>query len=135
MVVTNVDSLSSNGEKQSITTGDSLNLPLFPPMVSSNVTNPVRSQKTKKFTSADEVSDLSGAIDSSISPVGIVPQSTNRSVAELTDIVIRSNFDSDILGKCFLECVAGEQAIENAIAFSAIIGKAIDVRQKKNQSK
>ncbi|WP_439850184.1 ADP-ribosylglycohydrolase family protein [Pseudomonas syringae] len=54
-----------------------------------------------------------------------------RSIAELTDAVIKSNFASDVIGKCFLECVARDSAIENAIAFSAIIAKAIDVRQKK----
>ncbi|WP_439864272.1 ADP-ribosylglycohydrolase family protein [Pseudomonas antarctica] len=126
MALTNVDAYSSNIEKQVLSTGDSL--PLFPPAVSSSVKSAVGVQESRKLTSADEV-------DPSINSSGVLPPPTNRSVAELTDIVIRSNFASDVLGQCFLECVVGEQAIENAIAFSAIIGKAIDVRQKKNQSK
>lgn len=66
--------------------------------------------------------------------IDVVSSLKKRSVAELTDLVIRSNFDSELLGRCFLECAIGEQCIENTIAFSAIIGKAIDVRQKKKKS-
>lgn len=58
-----------------------------------------------------------------------------RTIAVLTDLVIKSNFNTEVLGQCFLECVTGELAIENAIAFSAILGKAIDVREKKALSK
>jgi ADP-ribosylglycohydrolase len=53
-----------------------------------------------------------------------------KSLEEITDIVIRSGFDPRIIGENFLECIKNDQ-IERGIAFSAIISKAIIARKKK----
>lgn len=84
---------------------------------------------------AKEVVDPSLVHDRKSSSQSSSGEDSPRTIAVLTDLVIKSNFNSEILGQCFLECVTGEFAIENAIAFSSILGKAIDVREKKSLSK
>ncbi|EIU1437382.1 TPA: ADP-ribosylglycohydrolase family protein [Pseudomonas aeruginosa] len=105
-----------------------LDLPLFADQAVTNSEVTLKEQgKPTDFQYSDKAGSSGSIKQSAVS-------SETRSVGELTDLVIKSNFDSAVLGKCFLECVTGELAIENAIAFSAIIAKAIDVRQKKNSS-
>lgn len=107
------------------------NYQLFPPQDSPGIDNQLNpptsaeSRKTQELRTGNEGPKVYGIDKQGVS----LP--SNRTVAELTDVVIKSNFDSAVIGQCFLECVAGDMSIENAIAFSAIIAKAIDVRQKK----
>lgn len=57
-----------------------------------------------------------------------------RTINEMTDEVIRANFNPDILGKVFLELVDSSNSIESTIAFSAIIAKArLSRKLKANQ--
>lgn len=56
---------------------------------------------------------------------------TMRSIDELTNLVIRSNFDESMVGLCLKECVQGSNGIERAIAFASIVAKAIIARQRK----
>ncbi len=57
-----------------------------------------------------------------------------RSLDELTDLVIRSGFDRQLIGEHLLALSEGEHAIESAIAYSAILAKAWRARQKRRAS-
>lgn len=57
--------------------------------------------------------------------------SNNYTLDELTDRVIRSQFDPLVLGECFKLSVSGPGAIERSVAFASIIAKAITARRKK----
>jgi ADP-ribosylglycohydrolase len=51
-----------------------------------------------------------------------------RTLDEITDEAIRSNFDPQVVGKCLLEVVDSPKGIERALAFSSIVAKAFLVR-------
>jgi ADP-ribosylglycohydrolase len=52
-------------------------------------------------------------------------------IDQMTAEVIRSNFDAKIIGDCILKICQGENAIELAIGFSAIVVKARTARMRK----
>jgi ADP-ribosylglycohydrolase len=56
-----------------------------------------------------------------------------KGLDELTDTVIRSNFDSKVLGDCFYECASEHDGIERSVAFAAIIAKAMVSRRKRKR--
>lgn len=107
------------------------NLQLFPTQDVNHAEERSKAPSSWELKKIVKDSEIKKKDDESLGLPDSAPILQSRSIAELTDIVIKSNFDSDVLGKCFLECAAGERSIENLVAFSAIIGKAIDVRQKK----
>jgi len=57
-----------------------------------------------------------------------------KSLDELTDLAIRSGFDQRLIGEHLLMLSEGEQAVENAMAYSVIIAKAWRARVKKRAS-
>jgi ADP-ribosylglycohydrolase len=59
----------------------------------------------------------------------------SMSLDELTDWVIRSDFDATVLGKAMLACVGAPQkhSIEKAIAFTAILAKAVLARKRRQR--
>lgn len=58
------------------------------------------------------------------------PQQRERSIDEHTNVCIRSGFDATVIGDSLLALMRGDLAIENAIAFAAIIAKAKIAREK-----
>lgn len=67
-------------------------------------------------------------------PISIENRHAKNSLDELTNLVIRSGFDRRLIGEHLLELSEGEHAIENAVAYSAIIAKAWNARMKKRKS-
>ncbi len=55
------------------------------------------------------------------------------SVDELTNRVIAANFDSQVIGQAFNDCLDDSNSIESAIAFAAIIAKAKLVRKRRGR--
>lgn len=51
---------------------------------------------------------------------------------DLTDRIIRADFDPVTIGQVFLELVSGERPVEHAIAFAAILAKAVVSRKRRN---
>lgn len=55
-----------------------------------------------------------------------------RSIDELTEIVIQSNFNPKAIGDCLIECAESPNGVDRTIAFSAIVAKALLVRKKRS---
>ncbi|NWD47483.1 ADP-ribosylglycohydrolase family protein [Pseudomonas gingeri] len=64
-------------------------------------------------------------------PENKAQQPNNRSLDEITNIAIRSNFNEEVIGACLLESINGDNGIEKAMAFSAIIAKALLARRNR----
>jgi ADP-ribosylglycohydrolase len=56
---------------------------------------------------------------------------SQATIEELTELVIKSNFDAVTIGNCLLMFAEETDGIERSIAFSAIVVKALAARQKK----
>jgi ADP-ribosylglycohydrolase len=54
-----------------------------------------------------------------------------RSIDDLSNIAIQSNFDPTVIGECLLECLDSEAAIEKGIGYTSIILKALIARKNK----
>lgn len=55
----------------------------------------------------------------------------SRTIDELTELVIQSNFDPQVIGTCLLECSSSLNGIEKAVSFSAIVAKAVLARRRR----
>ena len=58
-----------------------------------------------------------------------------RDLDTLTDWVIRSDFEPQVVGRALLESISGRFPIESATSFAAIIAKALTARRKREQSR
>lgn len=57
----------------------------------------------------------------------------NETLDELTDRVIRSDFDSRIIGDALIYLAQTDGGVERCVAFSAIIAKAVSARQRRGR--
>lgn len=99
-----------------------------------NPSAPIATTSSERSTVKSGDPHTSGLFDG----VQRLPESSREgaeieSIDELTNRVIRSGFDSKVLGECFKLCLSGADSIERGIAFSAIVGKAILARRRKGQ--
>jgi hypothetical protein len=94
-----------------------------------NIFDAERDQLSQKSPSKPALSDLP-------------PRLRNASIATsgpdldaLTDRIIRGDFDAGAVGRAFLEIVEADMKVENAVAFAAIVAKAIIARRKRLQQR
>lgn len=57
-------------------------------------------------------------------------RSKSRSLDELTDEAIKSNFHPDVMGRCLAEAIGRDNGLEAAVAFASIVAKAQIARRK-----
>lgn len=96
--------------------------------VAPNKTHEIKQKLHQLFQEVPLKNDLN--ITSSVSK-----KTELRTINEMTDEVISTNFNTDILGKAFLELIDGSNSIESTIAFAAIIAKARLSRKLKAHKK
>jgi hypothetical protein len=65
------------------------------------------------------------------------PNAEAADLDALTDWVIRSDFDPHVLGRAMLNCInsGNELQVERAVAFAAILAKAVLARRRRQRSR